>query len=162
MPDINSFVVTLAILLVPGYLATQVYRSLGRSTSDRVMRSWGDFLQILVFALVGQLSGLDGDYHGGTQWLKKNLSVALTRKFTSVQGLRLPGRRLIRPANGLTAARLLTRKPRIEIPADGGACPHSNHALVARYGMASRLANSRATWSRSWSRLPRLSMTTSA
>ena len=58
MPDLNSFVVTLAILLVPGYLGTQIYRSLGRSTRDRVMKSWGDFLQVLVFALVGQFPGL--------------------------------------------------------------------------------------------------------
>ncbi len=58
MPDLNSFVVTLAILLVPGYLGTQVYRSLGRSTHDRAMKSWGDFLQVLVFALIGQFPGL--------------------------------------------------------------------------------------------------------
>lgn len=58
MPDVNSFVVTLAIMLVPGYLGTQVYRSLGKSARERVMKSWGDFLQVLVFALVGQLPGL--------------------------------------------------------------------------------------------------------
>ena len=58
MPDLNSFVVTLAIMLVPGYLGAQVYRSLGRSTRDRAMKSWGDFLQVLVFALVGLLPGL--------------------------------------------------------------------------------------------------------
>ena len=59
MPDLNSFVVTLAILLVPGYLGTQVYhRSVGRVARDRAMISWGDFLQVLTFALVGQLPGL--------------------------------------------------------------------------------------------------------
>ena len=58
MPDLNSFVVTLAILLVPGYLGAQVFRSLARSTRDRAMKSWGDFLQVLVFALVGQFPGL--------------------------------------------------------------------------------------------------------
>ena len=58
MPDLNSFVFTLAIMLVPGYLGAQVYRSLGRSKRDRAMKSWGDFLQVLVFALVGQLPGL--------------------------------------------------------------------------------------------------------
>lgn len=58
MPDINSFVVTLAIMLVPGYLGTQVYRSLGKSERERAMKSWGDFLQVLVFALVGHLPGL--------------------------------------------------------------------------------------------------------
>ncbi len=57
MPDINSFVVTLAIMLLPGYLGAQVYRSLGKSASERAMKSWGDFLQVLVFALVGQLPG---------------------------------------------------------------------------------------------------------
>ena len=61
MPDLNSFVVTLAILLVPGYLGTLVYhrsRSVGRTTRDRGMISWGDFLQVLTFALVGQFPGL--------------------------------------------------------------------------------------------------------
>ena len=58
MPDLNSFVVTLAIMLVPGYLGAQVYRSLGRSTRDRAMKSWGEFLQVLVFALVGLFPGL--------------------------------------------------------------------------------------------------------
>lgn len=58
MPDINSFVVALAIMLVPGYLGTQVYRSLGKPTRERAMKSWGDFLQVLVFALVGHLPGL--------------------------------------------------------------------------------------------------------
>ncbi|MDE0230124.1 MAG: hypothetical protein OXJ62_14825 [Spirochaetaceae bacterium] len=58
MPDLNSFVVTLAVMLVPGYLGAQVYRSLGRSARDRAMMSWGDFLQVLVFALVGLFPGL--------------------------------------------------------------------------------------------------------
>lgn len=58
MPDINSFVVALAIMLVPGYLGTQVYRSLGKPARERAMKSWGDFLQVLVFALVGHLPGL--------------------------------------------------------------------------------------------------------
>ncbi len=39
MPDLNSFVVTLAILLVPGYLGTQVYHrsasQLSRASSPR-------------------------------------------------------------------------------------------------------------------------------
>ena len=58
MPDLNSFVLTVAIMLVPGYLGAQVYRFLGRSTRDRAMKSWGDFLQVLVFGLVGQLPAL--------------------------------------------------------------------------------------------------------
>ena len=58
MPDLNSFVVTLAILLVPGYLGARVFRSLGRWTRERGMKSWDDFLQILAFALIGQFPGL--------------------------------------------------------------------------------------------------------
>lgn len=59
MPDLNSFVFTLAILLVPGYLGTRVFHhSLGSSARRIGMKSWGDFLQVLVFALVGQLPGL--------------------------------------------------------------------------------------------------------
>ena len=46
------------MMLVPGYLGAQVCHSLGRSTRDRTMKSWGDFLQVLAFALVGQFPGL--------------------------------------------------------------------------------------------------------
>ena len=58
MPDLNSFVVTLAILVVPGYLGARVFRSLGRWTRERGMKSWDDVLQILAFALFGQFPGL--------------------------------------------------------------------------------------------------------
>lgn len=57
MPDLNSFVVILAILLVPGYLGARVFRSLGRWTREPGMKSWDDFLQILTFSLIGHSPG---------------------------------------------------------------------------------------------------------
>ena len=56
--DYGSGFAEATLKLLPGFIADAIYRSLGRSTRDRVMKSWGDFLQVLVFALVGQFPGL--------------------------------------------------------------------------------------------------------